>query len=343
MRQIVDFAPLPTFDDPVPQMVEQLPDITSSPHSHLFPSRLSKCPRSCLRTSPCERLFGSCSWRNSCIEVIGQPVEQIVDSPVPRGRLPGLQGFLPGHSYSLTAEQIVDHPVPRPGGGGGLQGLHRGLSSTAFSEQIAEFPDPGGVFKIFSQSRVPQRLLQLLLDTLIIFFALILTGKKGARIPLTQGSEVRVVEHMDAMSLAGVWCRWLRHWRQHDLHGAQHGVRRLCREARVALNGMLLWFTLLPSGLEQPLVQAVRGCRALSAYSPRICQSLFWCMGVACGVQRIGFFGRVRYMVQQWIHVLREALDDFFHIFYVAVNSNPEAFCLHSRTMESVHSRCFWL
>ena len=32
-----------------------------------------------------------------------------------------------------------------------------------------------------------------------------------------------------------------------------------------------------------------------------------------------------------------------FPIFYVAVNSNPEAFCLHSRGKESVHSRCFWL
>ena len=30
------------------------------------------------------------------------------------------------------------------------------------------------------------------------------------------------------------------------------------------------------------------------------------------------------------------------HIFNVAVNSFPEAFRLHSRRMESVHSRCFW-
>ena len=34
------------------------------------------------------------------------------------------------------------------------------------------------------------------------------------------------------------------------------------------------------------------------------------------------------------MHVLREALDEFSLIFYVAVNSNPEAFCLHSRRME---------
>ena len=33
--------------------------------SHLIPSRLSKCPGSCLRTSPCERQFASRSWRSS--------------------------------------------------------------------------------------------------------------------------------------------------------------------------------------------------------------------------------------------------------------------------------------
>ena len=32
-----------------------------------------------------------------------------------------------------------------------------------------------------------------------------------------------------------------------------------------------------------------------------------------------------------------------FHIFHVAVNSNPEAFCFHSRRLESVHNRCLWL
>ena len=99
----------------------------------------------------------------------------------------------------MTAEQIVDNPVPRPGGAGGLQGLHRGQSSTAFSEQIA-FPIQVEVFKNFSQSRAPQRVLRFLLDKLVKwFFAPFYTGKKVA------------VELMDAMNLAGVWCRWLRH------------------------------------------------------------------------------------------------------------------------------------
>ena len=33
--------------------------------------------------------------------------------------------------------------------------------------------------------------------------------------------------------------------------------------------------------------------------------------GVACGVRRIGFSGCVRCLVQRWIHVLQEALDEF--------------------------------
>ena len=73
-------------------------------------------------------------------------VEQNVDIPAVGGSGTGggLSGFLPGQIYSMTAEQIVDNPVPRPGGVGGLQGIRHGQGSTAFSEQIPEFPDPGG-------------------------------------------------------------------------------------------------------------------------------------------------------------------------------------------------------
>ena len=46
----------------------------------------------------------------------------------------------------------------------------------------------------------------------------------------------------------------------------------------------------------------------------------------------LDFSGRVRYLVRQWMHVLRGPWKNL-HIFYDAVNSNPEAF----------HSRCFWL
>ena len=107
-------------------------------------SWLSKCPRSRLR--PVD-LAGAGFLADPLVEVptivsyssLHGLVAQNFDIPVPRGRVPGPQGFLPGQSYSLTAEQIF----PRLGGGGGLQGLHRGQNSTAFSEQIDEFPDPG--------------------------------------------------------------------------------------------------------------------------------------------------------------------------------------------------------
>ena len=99
----------------------------------------------------------------------------------------------------------------------------------------------------------------------------------------------------------------------------------------MVLSGMLLWFTLLLSGLEQPLVQAVHGCclSVLEAYGRIICstlpcgrvvrtwkssglclrpcifQSLVYgcCLWTACG-----FAGRVRYLDQQWIHVYDSTL-----------------------------------
>ena len=79
---------------------------------------------------------------------------------------------------------------------------------------------------------------------------------------------------------------------------------------------LLLLVNPLKQWLEQPLVQAVHGCRlsAMEAFGrissstcllPRcshlksghfsfalVSFSLFWRLGVACGVQRIGFFGR---------------------------------------------------
>ena len=98
----------------------------------------------------------------SSFSSLQRTVEQNVGIPVVGGSGAGggLSGFLPGQSYSFSAEQIVDNPLPRPGGAGDLQGLSRGQSSTAFSEQIAEFPDPVAAVKIFSQSRAPQCLPQ---------------------------------------------------------------------------------------------------------------------------------------------------------------------------------------
>ena len=73
-------------------------------------------------------------------------MEQNVDIPAVGGigTGGGSSGFLSGQSTSETAEQIVEIPVPRPDGTGDLQGFPRGQGSTAFSERIPEFPDPGG-------------------------------------------------------------------------------------------------------------------------------------------------------------------------------------------------------
>ena len=121
-------------------------------------------------------------------------------------------GFLPGQHCSVTAEQIVDNPVPWPGGAGCLQGLHRGQSSNSVFGADRRVSRSREVFKIFNQSRAPQRLLRFLLDTLGKgFFGLLPTGIK-CEDPAHPGVGTGcAVELMDPMSSAGVWCRWLRH------------------------------------------------------------------------------------------------------------------------------------
>ena len=111
-------------------------------------------------------------------KALQRTVEQNVDVPAVggSGAGAGLSGFLAGQNNSMTVEQIVDNPVPGPGGAGDLQ--------QRFRSRSPGFPIQVEVVQIFSQSRAPQRLLQLLLDTLIM-----LPGK-SAKIPRTQGSEV---------------------------------------------------------------------------------------------------------------------------------------------------------
>ena len=86
----------------------------------------------------------------------------------------------------MTAEQNVDNPVPRPSGAGGLQGFRRVQSSTAFSEQLAEFPDQD--FQpvqgsAASSSVSPGQAGEGVLRTFP-------RKKKRAKIPRTQGSEL---------------------------------------------------------------------------------------------------------------------------------------------------------
>ena len=136
----------------------------------------------------------------SLIDVIRHPVEQTVGG----GRIGGLPGFLPGQSYSLSAEQIVDYPVPRfrRGFGGGLHGLQPGQSSSAFygadhrvpaatAEQNVDIPAPRGCASRFSSKSF----------SCSWFFRFAGNGKsrgfshfslseKSAMIPRTQGSEL---------------------------------------------------------------------------------------------------------------------------------------------------------
>ena len=76
--------------------------------------------------------------------------------------------------------------------------------------------------------------------------------------------------------------------------------------------------------------RVVRTWKTGHFYFALVSFSLFWRLGVACGVQRRGFFGR------SCVHLTWfDSGYMFFEGFYVAVNSNPEAFALHSCRMEN--------
>ena len=216
MEHIVDFVCFPPMvqilDAPVPQTVEQLPDVLR------FFDRLTTVPeqvievpkivnedvpmRAVLRaTQLAEQLvevptiisFPMIALLHALLEYKQRTLEQNVDIPAVGGSGTGggLSGSLPGQNCSVTAEQIVGNPVPRPGGAGDLQGFPRGQGSTAFSEQIPEFPDPGGGREDFqpvqgsaaSSSDSPGQAGQGV-------FCTFPRKKKSAKIPRTQGSEL---------------------------------------------------------------------------------------------------------------------------------------------------------
>ena len=213
VQQIVDVAPLPTLDDLVPQMVEQSLEVL-----RFF---LTRWPVGAEQVWNCEARQVidvpkiSQDWtQQRLVDTLRQPqtADQLVEVPtiisfsslqrtveqndgIPvvggSGAGGGLSGFLPGQSYSFTAEQIVDNPVPRPGGAGGLQGFRHGQGSTAFSEQITVLPDPGGGHQDFQpvqgsaafSSDLPGQAGQAVFSTFH-------RKKKSAKIPRTQGSEL---------------------------------------------------------------------------------------------------------------------------------------------------------
>ena len=202
VEQTADDAPMvEILDAPVAQMVDQplvllaafdvvLPEQVIEVPKVLTPTR---CPRTVLSAQTAEQLV---EFPNvvSLIDVIGHPVETVGG-----GRIGGLPGFLPGQSYSLSAEQIVDNPVPHRGFGGGLHGLHPGQSSSAFhgsdhrvaaatSEQNVDIPAPRGAPHGFHQNPLPAAGSSDLLDTANQgFLALFSVGKKVRRFRAPRG------------------------------------------------------------------------------------------------------------------------------------------------------------
>ena len=168
-------------------------------------------------------------------------MEQNVDIPAVGGcgAGGGLSGFLPGQNYSMTVDQIVDNPVPRPDVSGDLQGFLRGQGSTAFSEQIPEFPGSAA-----SSSDSPGQAGQGVFSTFP-------RKKKSAKIPRSQGSELG--ELMDAVSLAGV------------SSVAQHGVRLLLLVAEKQEWCFLVCSSGLPS---YPVAWSTCWCRLCLVTSP---------------------------------------------------------------------------
>ena len=162
VQQIVDYLPLPILDDLAPQMVGQVIEMPKIPWIWTM------------------RRF---------VDFLRQPqtAEQLVEVPtiISFSMIALLHALL----EQRTAEQIVDNPVPRPGGAGDLRGFLRGQGSTAFSEQIPEFPDPGDQdFQPVQGSAASSS------DSLGQagqgVFSIFHRKKKSAKIPRTQGSEL---------------------------------------------------------------------------------------------------------------------------------------------------------
>ena len=130
VEQNVDAVTLPSLDVPEPQMGNQLVEVLQKMDTRTS-HQVIEVPKIFLDRVP-QRFAESCP---------PQMAEQLVEVPT-------IMSFI--SLQQQTAEQIVDIPVSGRGGElGGLQGLHRGQSSTAFLEQVAESPVPGGGLQDF--------------------------------------------------------------------------------------------------------------------------------------------------------------------------------------------------
>ena len=162
MQQIVDVPLVPLLDDPVPQMVEQLPDVL-----RLFdlllpvPEQVIEVPKILLDDVPVRAVLRDPQLVEQLVEVptivsyswLQLRMEQNVDIPAPGrgGRISGLQGFLPEQSSTAqhasqerSSERIVEQIVDSRVLGGGLQDFRPSASSSSSREHAGE-----GVFRTF--------------------------------------------------------------------------------------------------------------------------------------------------------------------------------------------------
>ena len=173
LRHVVGHLPAPSLDVPVPQMVDQLPDI-----EHFFaalspdPEQVIEVPKILPLDVPVRAALRVTQLVEQLVEVpttvsfssLQRTVEQHVDIPVPGGGGPssGLQGFLPRQRSTASpsrkriseriVEQIVD-PVSRGSLPGSLPGQSSSSShSPAGVEERADEPGEG-VFRTFPKNR----------------------------------------------------------------------------------------------------------------------------------------------------------------------------------------------
>ena len=174
---VVGHLSVPSLDVPVPQMVDQLPDI-----EHFFaalspdPEQVIEVPKILPLDVPMRAALRVTQLVEQLVEVpttvsyssLQRTVEQLVDIPVPGGggSVPGLQGFLPGQGSTAssssskkriserTVEQIVRFPgeglqVSRPGQ---VSPASSSFHSPAGSDDDANEPCDG-VFRTFPQGK----------------------------------------------------------------------------------------------------------------------------------------------------------------------------------------------
>ena len=171
VQQIVDPVPLPTLDDPAPQMVGQLLNLAHFLDTPLpDPEQVIEVPKISSDDVPMRALVRETQLAEQLVEVptivswslLQLIMEQNVGIPVPGGGVRGLQGFPPGQASTTSSfalerisERIVEQNVEFPVFGG-LQDFLTGPSSPAASSSpagVRGFADvPGdGVFRTFPQ------------------------------------------------------------------------------------------------------------------------------------------------------------------------------------------------